>query len=96
MITLDHETVRHDGKIAGRVRDGQFHPRRGLAKRTQELIKKHLAKLADPEPQQDPRLGDKTPAYVAWFRRHHTSTAYKARYSGRKFTLTPHTDETPH
>lgn len=40
----------------------------------------------DPEPEQDPSMGDKTPAYVAWFRRNHSAQAFEKRYANRKFT----------
>jgi hypothetical protein len=42
-----------------------------------------------PAPKQDPRMGDKTPAYREWFRKHHTQEEYEKRYGGRKVSDTP-------
>lgn len=36
-----------------------------------------------PEPEQDPRYGDKTPAYVDWMRNHRPAD-YAVRYANRK------------
>jgi hypothetical protein len=35
-------------------------------------------------PATDPALGDKTPAYVEWFRRTHSAEEFAAKYRGRK------------
>ena len=42
-----------------------------------------------PEPPQDPRMGDKTPAWRAWFRMTHTQDEYQKRYAGRKVSDEP-------
>jgi hypothetical protein len=42
-----------------------------------------------PAPPQDPRLGDKTPAYRAWFRQYHTQEEYQKKYAGRKVSDEP-------
>ena len=34
-------------------------------------------------PQQDPALGDKTRAYVSWYRLNHTAKAFDAKYGNR-------------
>jgi len=35
-------------------------------------------------PAKDPALGDKTPAYVDWFRRNHSAEEFAEKYRGRK------------
>jgi len=35
-------------------------------------------------PAKDPALGDKTPAYVEWFRRNHSAEEFSEKYRGRK------------
>lgn len=51
-----------------------------------------------PPPPQDPRLGDKTPAYMEWLG-HYFPEEFKERYRGRKTHLTvginPYLDQTP-
>jgi hypothetical protein len=39
------------------------------------------------EPSQDPMMGDKTPAYVRWFKANHTEAEFQAKYGHRKYTL---------
>jgi len=41
-----------------------------------------------PAPEMDPRLGDKTPAYMQWLRTHFPEE-YAKRYKGRKVSDTP-------
>ncbi|MEI6278307.1 MAG: hypothetical protein WCQ16_02845 [Verrucomicrobiae bacterium] len=43
--------------------------------------------LAADEPAMDPGLGDKTPAYIEWYRDNHTAGEFQAKYGHRKFTL---------
>jgi hypothetical protein len=40
-------------------------------------------------PKQDPSLGDKTPAYVAWFKANKTAEEFQAKYGSRKIAKTP-------
>jgi hypothetical protein len=35
-------------------------------------------------PAQDPAAGDKTPAYVAWYRDNHSPEEFAAKYGSRK------------
>jgi hypothetical protein len=42
-----------------------------------------------PEPPQDPRMGDKTPAWRNWFRMTHSQDEYQKRYAGRKVSDAP-------
>lgn len=37
------------------------------------------------EPEQDPMLGDKTPEYIAWYRKNHSSVEFEKKYGGRKY-----------
>lgn len=37
------------------------------------------------EPAQHPHMGDKTPAYIEWFRQNHTEEEFQAKYGNRKF-----------
>jgi hypothetical protein len=39
------------------------------------------------EPAQDPMMGDKTPAYIRWFKANHTEAEFQAKYGHRKYTL---------
>jgi len=39
------------------------------------------------EPEQDPLQGDKTPAYVEWYRENHSPEEFDAKYKGRKGTV---------
>jgi hypothetical protein len=41
------------------------------------------------EPPQDPRMGDKTPAWRNWFRMTHSQDEYQKRYAGRKVSDAP-------
>lgn len=62
-----------------------------------EVKKSHKAKPkpetveVPPCPEAEPRLGDKTPAVIAWWFKHHPEEA-AAKYKGRKFQL-PANDE---
>ena len=45
------------------------------------------AKKQAPEPpEQDPAFGDKTPAYVAWFKENHSESEFEAKYGNRKIS----------
>jgi len=45
--------------------------------------------VAIPEaPAKDPALGDKTPAYVEWFREHHSPEEFAEKYRGRRIPAT--------
>lgn len=39
---------------------------------------------ADPEPEMLSEAGDKTPAYIEWYRRNHSAEAFRAKYAHRK------------
>ena len=41
----------------------------------------------DPEPLKTPEAGDKTPAYIAWYRRNHTEAEFEEKYGNRKIGL---------
>lgn len=41
---------------------------------------------SDPEPSMDPKMGDKTPAWIMWFRRNHPDQ-FNERYRGRTYNL---------
>jgi hypothetical protein len=72
-----------DAKLAPNIRgiiDGILRPRR-LAK-----IPTGDEYSSEQPPPQDPKLGDKTPAYIAWLRRTKPKEAER-RYSGRKVSL---------
>lgn len=43
------------------------------------------AKSKSAEPSKDPQSGDKTPAYIEWFRANHSKEEFAARYGHRKF-----------
>lgn len=43
-----------------------------------------LATQPPAPPAKDPALGDKTPAYVEWFRAHHSAEEFAEKYRGRK------------
>lgn len=36
-------------------------------------------------PAKDPAMGDKTPAFVEWFRENHSEAEFEARYGHRKY-----------
>lgn len=38
----------------------------------------------DPEPEMLSEAGDKTPAYIEWYRRNHSAEAFRAKYAHRK------------
>lgn len=44
-----------------------------------------LPRAAAPEPTKDLQSGDKTPAYIEWFRVNHSPEEFSARYGHRKF-----------
>lgn len=46
--------------------------------------KRHQRVIPEPPPT-DPRAGDKTPAYIRWYREHHTEAEFHAKYGHRKF-----------
>lgn len=39
--------------------------------------------IKPPCPETQPELGDLTPAYVAWYKAHHTEDEYLEKYAGR-------------
>ena len=39
--------------------------------------------IKPPCPETHPELGDLTPAYVAWYKAHHTEEEYIRKYAGR-------------
>lgn len=46
-------------------------------------MSKHTSETMNEPPEQDPRMGDKTPAFVEWMFKHKPEEA-KKRYGGRK------------
>ncbi len=41
-------------------------------------------KRLDPEPAKSFEAGDKTPEYVAWYKRNHSAAEFEAKYGHRK------------
>ena len=99
-IEVKGTAVFRDGDEVGTVNlaTGEFSPIEGLNGNTVKAIEKHLAsrpgegsdsqapkaKPAAPEPAQDPKFGDKTPAYVEWYRKTHGQAAFDEKYGHRR------------
>lgn len=57
-------------------------PKEPKAKKAEETPK---GKEKPEAPEKDPFLGDKTPAYIRWFRDNHTEEEFQAKYGNRKY-----------
>ena len=54
---------------------------------TAEAMKAAVPRDVPPAPEQHPRLGDKTPAYMAWLAKYHPDQ-FQERYKGRRTHIT--------
>ena len=66
-------------------------PRKSPSKQNKKMKKNQTTSMEQseetatlPPPAQDPALGDKTPAYVEWYREAHTPKEFTEKYRGRK------------
>ena len=89
-IEVKDGVVTKDGQEVGLWENHKFSPVDTVHHKTAESIRKELeTQFPKPkkgeEPPKDPMQGDKTPAYVQWYRDNHTKEEFEAKYGGRTF-----------
>src|SRR5262245_392862 len=72
-----------DEVIAQRIAHQPPAPPEAGEQHTAATMRAAFAPDIPPEPPMDPRMGDKTPAYMEWLSKYHPEL-YEARYKGRK------------
>lgn len=93
-VGLDEGMVMKDGTPVAVDNEGKgtvTSPAR-LSKKLAEAIVAEVGRAVEfvvaegeAEPAQDPTMGDKTPAYVRWYRATHTAEEFEQKYRNRKF-----------
>jgi hypothetical protein len=78
-IAKDIDILKQGGQVASRLPHKQENIGSNPIPATTPKAGKDL------EPEMDPDKGDKTPAYVEWFKRNHSKAEFEAKYGNRRF-----------